>query len=226
MDRLIVFDFDGVIADSEKPANVVLAEMVTELGVPTTLDEAYDRYLGRRFAGVLAQIERDIGRALPADFSEAMQARTLQRFRDELRPVAGATDFLSAFPDIPKCIASTSSPARIRLCLDVLKLEEAFEPHIYSVSMVARGKPHPDIFLHAAGQLGVPPPHCIVIEDSVGGVEAGVAAGMTVIGLLAASHIRQDTRDRLRQAGAHHVVETFAEAKEIVSDLLADRALD
>ena len=221
MGGLIVFDFDGVIADSEKLANTVLAEMVSELGTPTTLDDAYTRYMGKRFPEVVAQIERDLAQTLPVDFPVVMQARTLERFREELRAVTGALAFIEAFSGVPKCIASSSSTDRLRVCLDELALRSAFEPHIYSASLVARGKPHPDIFLYAARQVGVSPSRSIVIEDSVGGVEAGLAAGMTVIGLLAASHIRPETRDRLHQAGADHVVDTFAEAKGITSDLLA-----
>lgn len=224
MNVLIIFDFDGVIADSETPANAVLAEMVTELGAPTTLEDAYDRYLGKRFADVVAQIERDVGQTLPADFAAALQKRTLQRFRDDLQPVSGVLDFIDAFKEVPKCIASTSSPDRIHMCLDLLCLREAFEPNVYSVSMVTRGKPHPDVFLYAAAQLGAPPSRTIVIEDSASGVTAGVAAGMTVIGLLAASHIKPDSGDRLRRAGAHHVVDTFDEAREIVSEMLAVNA--
>ena len=221
MGGLIVFDFDGVIADSEELANTVLAEIVSELGVPTTLDDAYTRYMGKRFAEVVAQVERDLGRTLSADFSAVMQARTLARLREDLRPVAGVPEFIEAFAGVPKCIASTSSTDRLRMCLDVLTLRASFEPHVYSASLVERGKPAPDIFLYAARQVGVSPSRSIVIEDSVGGVEAGVAAGMTVIGLLAASHIRPETRGRLHQAGAHYVVDTFDEAQDITSDLLA-----
>jgi HAD superfamily hydrolase (TIGR01509 family) len=219
--RLIIFDFDGVIADSEVLANAVLAEMVSDLGVQTTLEDAYDRYMGRRFAEVVATIESDVRRPLPDDFAINLQDRLVRRFRESLKPVDGAREFLDSIVALPKCIASTSSPDRLQSSLEILGLGAAFGPHVYSASMVARGKPYPDIFLYAAHQVGVPPAQAIVMEDSASGVEAGVAAGMTVIGVLAASHIRPGTRDLLFGAGAHYVVDTFGEAKGIVSDLVA-----
>lgn len=174
MKRLLIFDFDGVIADSEVLANAELAEMISELGVPTTLDEAYDRYMGRRFAEVVARIERDVQRPLPDDFATTLQSRLLRRFRQDLKPVEGVREFIDSFIALPKCIASTSSLDRLRLCLEVLGLGPAFGRHVYSASMVERGKPHPDIFLYAADRVGVPPAQAIVMEDSASGVQAGL----------------------------------------------------
>src|SRR3954463_5211769 len=101
----IIFDFDGVIADSEVLANTVLAEFVTELGVPTTVEDSYRDYMGKRFHEVAAAIEKVIGRALPPTFSERYQVRTLERFRQELAPIAGAREFITKFIDLPRCIA-------------------------------------------------------------------------------------------------------------------------
>jgi HAD superfamily hydrolase (TIGR01509 family) len=222
MARLIIFDFDGVIAESEVLANTVLAELVTGLGVPTTLEDSYRLYMGKRFADVIAAVELAVGRPLPPGFPDHYQARTLERFRKELRVVEGARDYIDAFAHIPRCIASSSSPDRLALCLDVLDLRKVFGDCVFSASAVARGKPHPDIFLHAAGRMGAEPAGCIVIEDSASGVEAGVAAGMTVIGLLAASHIQAGHGERLRSAGARFVASTFEEAQAITRQLLAD----
>jgi HAD superfamily hydrolase (TIGR01509 family) len=172
---LIIYDFDGVIADSEVLANAVLAEIVTELGRPTTLEDSYHLYMGKRFAEVIAAVEASVGVPLPDGFAAVYQARTLERFRRDLRTVAGAREHIAAFPDTPMCIASSSSPDRLTMCLDVLGLQPVFEPHVFSASSVARGKPHPDIFLHAAERMGVNPSLCIVIEDSASGVEAGTA---------------------------------------------------
>lgn len=219
-DKLLIYDFDGVIADSEALANTVLAEVVSELGVPTTLQDAYTRYMGKRFSEVISEIEVAVGRRLPSKFSEDFQSRTLERFRQDLMPVGGATTYIETFAHLPKCIASSSSLDRIALCLDVLGMRTTFEPYVYSASMVSRGKPHPDIFLFAAKQMDVEPSRSIVIEDSASGVEAAAAAGMTVIGLLAGSHIQDGHRDRLNVAGAHHVVDTFAQAKVVTEDIL------
>ena len=221
MTRALIFDFDGVIADSEVLSNTVLAEVVTELGVPTTLEDAYRDYMGKRFCDVIAAIEKTVGRSLPAAFADAYQERTLTRFRQGLAPIVGVRDFIATFADLPRCIASSSSPDRLALCLDVLGMTPLFAGRVFSASNVARGKPHPDIFLHAASELGVAPRDCIIIEDSAGGVVAGRAAGATVIGLLAAGHIRDGHADALRDAGAHHLAADYRAAEAIVRDLLA-----
>jgi HAD superfamily hydrolase (TIGR01509 family) len=220
MKRLIIFDFDGVLADSELLANTVLAEAVSDLGVPTTAEDSLRLFVGKRFEEVIAGVAATIGRAVPTDFPQVFQQRTLQRFRDELQMVDGARAYIDAFRSVPRCIASSSSPDRLALCLDVLKLAELFGPHVFSASQVARGKPHPDVFLHAAEQMGVAPRDALVIEDSAGGVQAALAAGMTVIGLLAASHIRDGHAERLKAAGAHYVAATFAEAERLSRVLL------
>lgn len=221
MGRAIIFDFDGVIADSEVLSNTVLAEIVSELGVPTTLEDSYRDYMGKRFHDVIAAIEKTVGRALPPSFGEEYQGRTLQRFRQELAPIAGAREFIDKFIDVPRCIASSSSPDRLAVCLDVLDMTGLFEGRVFSASKVARGKPHPDIFLHAAAQIGVPSSDCIIIEDSASGVIAGQAAGSIVIGLLAAGHIRDGHAATLKEAGAHHLAADYVELERIVGELLA-----
>jgi HAD superfamily hydrolase (TIGR01509 family) len=221
MGRAIIFDFDGVIADSEVLSNTVLAEIVSELGVPTTLEDSYRDYMGKRFHDVIAAIEKTVGRPLPPSFGEEYQGRTLQRFRQELAPIAGAREFIDKFIDVPRCIASSSSPDRLAVCLDVLDMTGLFEGRVFSASKVARGKPHPDIFLHAAAQIGVPSSDCIIIEDSASGVIAGQAAGSIVIGLLAAGHIRDGHAATLKEAGAHHIAADYVELERIVRDLLA-----
>ncbi len=177
----LIFDFDGVIADSEAIANTVLAEVVTDLGHSTTLDQALARYSGRRWDEVVAEIEAAIGKPLPADFSSELKHATLDRFRTDLKEVSGAANFIKRFAHIPRCIASSSSMDRLKLCLSVLALEAEFGINVFSADMVARGKPHPDIFLFAAGKLGVRPEQCLVIEDSAGGIKAAIAAGMTYV---------------------------------------------
>jgi HAD superfamily hydrolase (TIGR01509 family) len=222
--RAIIFDFDGVLADSEVLSNTVIAEIVTELGKPTTVDDAYRTFMGKRLSEVIETIEAVTGRKLPPDFADAYQQRTFDAFRARLKPVVGAREFLEKFlgiwRDVPRCIASSSSPERLALSLEVLNMTPLFEGRVFSASNVARGKPHPDIFLHAAEQLGIDPSDCIVIEDSVGGVTAGRAAGTTVIGLIAAGHIQSGHEARLRQAGADHVVASFAELDRVIGPML------
>lgn len=219
--QLFIFDFDGVLADSELLANTVLAEAISELGVPTSADDSLRLYMGKRFNDVIAAVEAAVGHSLPAEFPEAFQERTLNRFREELQLVQGARGYIEAFSRVPRCIASSSSPDRLALCLELLNLTELFGPQVYSASSVARGKPHPDVFLYAAEQMSVEPRDALVIEDSVGGVQAARAAGMTVIGLLAASHIRDGHAERLKAAGANFIAADFAEAEHITRTLLA-----
>ncbi len=211
-----------MLADSEVLSNSVIAEIVTELGVPTSLDDAYRTYMGKRLEDVIATIETVTGRRLPPDFADAYQRRTFEAFRARLKPVEGAREFLSAWREVPNCIASSSSPERLALSLDVLDMTAMFEGRVFSASNVARGKPHPDIFLHAAEQLGVAPRECVVIEDSVGGITAARAAGCTSIGFTAAGHVQPGHDARLRDAGADYVVASFAELDRIIRPLMRD----
>lgn len=209
----LIFDFDGVIADSETIANTVLAEIITDLGHSTTLDQSLARYSGRRSDEVMAEIKAAIGKPLPANFSDELKRATLNRFKTDLKEVSGAANFIKRFSHIPRCIASSSSIDRLRLCLSILALETEFGSHVFSADMVARGKPHPDIFLFAAGRLGVSPDECLVIEDSAGGIKGAVAAGMTPVGLCAASHIREGHDVKLRDAGAVHLAHSWPEVE-------------
>ncbi len=211
----IIFDFDGVIADSEALANGVLAERLTALGLTTTIDQAFDRYMGRRWHEVLARIEQGLGYPPPADLGDTLKAATLARLRDDLVEVPGASAFIRALGDRPRAIASSSSADRLALCLEVLGLEAAFSGKVFSADMVVRGKPDPDIYLLAARALAVDPHRCTVIEDSASGVLAGKAAGMRVIGLCAGSHIRPGHAERLLDAGADHVVGTWEEVARL-----------
>lgn len=209
MFRAILFDFDGVLADSEVVANAVLAEVITELGHPTSLEDSYRQYMGKRFEEVISAVETTLGTAVPPGFPAEFQSRTLTCLERELVAVSGAVAFLSQTRHLARAVASSSSPHRLALCLDVLGMGGHFGRHVYSASQVARGKPAPDIFLHAARSLEVDPKHCLVIEDSPSGVTAARAAGMTAVGLIAASHIQPDHASRLKDAGAAHVAPGF-----------------
>ena len=217
---LIVFDFDGVIADSEVLANTVLAELMTELGVPMTLEQTMQTFMGKRAEEVIASAVALTDRMPAAGFAAELGRRTLAQFRSHLREIPGVRDYLAAFPQMKRCIASSSSPERLAACLDILDLRAAFGEHVYSASIVPRGKPHPDLFLHAAAQLRIAPSDAIVIEDSEGGVRAAVAAGMTPIGFLAASHVRDGHEARLRGAGAAHVARSYRELEAITRALV------
>jgi beta-phosphoglucomutase-like phosphatase (HAD superfamily) len=213
----LIFDFDGVIADSEALANTVLAETVTGLGHPTSLEDSLERYAGRRWDDVMVAIAAAIGKPLPASFPDDLKSATLDRFRADLTEVSGATRFIQKFSHLPRCIASSSSIDRLQLCLSILNLTDKFGGNVFSADMVPRGKPHPDIFLFAADKLGVDPASCLVIEDSTGGIRAAAAAGMTAVGLCAASHIRAGHHLKLRAAGALHLARSWDEVEAIAS---------
>ena len=213
----IIYDFDGVIADSEVLANNVLAEAVTTLGLPTTYEDSIALYMGKRWSEIDAAIVTGIGRPVPAGFLDDMKYALETRFREALKPVPGAEDFIRRFAALPRCIASSSSVERLQLCMDVLGFGHHFPDTVFSADLVARGKPHPDIFLYAANKIGVAPEHCLVVEDSPNGLRAGLAAGACVVGLCAASHIRPGHAERLRDAGAEHVFESWPQVADFLS---------
>jgi HAD superfamily hydrolase (TIGR01509 family) len=163
----------------------------------------------------MAEIEAATGKPLPSDFSDELKRATFERFRTDLKEVSGAADFIKRFAHLPRAIASSSSIDRLELCLSVLGMEAQFGEHVFSADMVARGKPHPDIFLFAAAKLGVRPERCLVIEDSTGGIRAAIAAGMTAVGLCAASHIREGHDVKLRDAGAVHLAQSWKEVERV-----------
>jgi HAD superfamily hydrolase (TIGR01509 family) len=216
---LIVFDFDGVVADSEALANGVLADYVTELGAPMSVDDCLRTFVGKRVDEVAELVGELISRPVP-DFADALTARTLARFRRELREVPGVRSYVAAFAGMKRAIASSSSPERLAGCLDILGLADVFPEHVYSAACVARGKPHPDLFLHVASQVGVAPAEALVIEDSASGIRGAVAAGMTAVGLLAGSHIRPGHEARLRDAGAHDIAHDYDELIAITRELV------
>lgn len=217
--ELLVFDFDGVVADTEVISNGVLADALCELGLPTTLDDALGTYAGKGWRECADLIESALGKKLPDDFASRREARIMERLSVDLEAVEGVRAFLEEFRDLARCIASSSSPAWLGLCLERLALRSYFGEHVYSVAQVARPKPHPDIFLHAAKERGIAPEHVVVLEDSPTGVKAGVAAGMTTIGICAAKHVRPGHPERLRAAGAHVVVSSYEDVARMLRSM-------
>lgn len=214
---LLIFDFDGVVADSELIANSELARALTDIGLPTSTDESLARYMGRRWADCAADIEAALGRPLPPEFNDARRSEVRARLADELVEIDGLSGFLAAHADWPRCVASSSSHEWLELALDIIGLADAF-PHRFSgASDVAHGKPAPDLFLHAARSMGHAPADCVVIEDSVAGVTGGVAAGMRVIGLAVGSHIRDGHAEKLRAAGADAVAASYDEVAALLA---------
>lgn len=178
---LLILDNDGVLVDSEPIANGVLSELLTEYGYPILYGECVRRYLGGTLALVRADVEPQLGQPLPDDFESAYHRRLFDRVKVELQPVAGVEEAITAI-GWPMCVASSGTYERIELLLRTAGLYERFVGRLFSAEDVARGKPHPDLFLHVAGQLAVAPEECVVVEDSPHGVAAAQAAGMAVVG--------------------------------------------
>jgi HAD superfamily hydrolase (TIGR01509 family) len=186
---LVIFDCDGVLVDSEVISCRAHAATLTRHGYPITADQVLDRFLGVSDREARLIIEAELGRSLPGDFEAQMKQAALQRYADELQLVPHIAETIAAI-DLPKCVASSGTPEKIRHGLSCAGLYDLLAPHIFSATQVKRGKPAPDLFLFAAGKMAAAPERCIVIEDSIPGVTGAVAAGMTVLGFHGGSHCR------------------------------------
>ncbi|MEU0957722.1 HAD family hydrolase [Streptomyces niveus] len=181
--ELVIFDNDGVLVDSEPLSNTILAGYLTELGHPTTYEDSLRDYMGSAVHRVHDLVKERTGQRLPDDFDDTLHSRVFAAFERELNPVDGAVEVLEklAADGRPYCVASSGSHERIRVGHRKTGLDRWFEPGIvFSAQDVGRGKPAPDLFLHAAERMGVSPARCVVVEDSPLGVAAARAAGMDV----------------------------------------------
>jgi HAD superfamily hydrolase (TIGR01509 family) len=210
--ELVIFDCDGVLIDSEIIGCRIEAEELTRAGIPITADEIMSRFTGVTAGESFRSLEAEHGRVLPADFEQRVTAVVLAVFERELQPIAGIESVLDRI-ELPVCVASSSGLDRLRHTLGLTGLWRHFAPNVFSAEQVGgRGKPAPDLFLHAAKRMGVAPEHSVVVEDSTRGVQAGLAAGMRVLGFTGAGHCPPDHGDALRRAGAHAV---FARMEEL-----------
>lgn len=198
---LTIFDCDGVLVDSEVVVCRVCVPLLARAGVTMSAEEIADRYIGISAGSMIADLEARHGRPLPADLYDTMRDRISAAFETEPLTIEGL-DVVLAGHFGGMCVASGSAPDRVRRCLTLVGILDYFEPHIFSATQVSRGKPAPDLFLFAAAEMGVEPADCLVIEDSVHGVKAGVAAGMRVLGFTGAGHCRPGHAERLTAAGA------------------------
>ena len=211
---VIIFDCNGVLVDSEQIAAAVATEEFARVGVPITPALVMRYFSGRRPADMFAAIEAATKRKLPVNFAARVAAATLVRMRAELRAVPHAAHALTWLRG-PKCVASSSPLNRIRMSLETTGLARFFD-HVFSASDVARGKPAPDLFLHAASRMGVQAHDCIVVEDSPAGVSAAAAAGMAPIGFVGGSHASGELGGQLIMAGAQTIVADLRHLKSTV----------
>lgn len=187
---LIIFDCDGVIADSEVLSASVLIDQLAQLGIAITMQDVRRDFLGRSFPTVAATIRDRFDRSLPPDFEASYRAHLLQRFDTELTSTPGFEAMLSTIGDRRICVATSSSPPRVAHTLQVLGLAPHFSAHVFTASQVAHGKPAPDLFLFAADQMACPPERALVIEDSIPGIQAAHAADIRVLHYAGGAHLR------------------------------------
>jgi HAD superfamily hydrolase (TIGR01509 family) len=214
----IIFDFDGVLIESEFEGNRHLAELLTKLGHPTSVAEAVEHYTGLAGRDFIAAVERRIGRELPSEFHQATRILRDRSLDEGIAAVTGAIQFVRSLPaELPKALASSSSTRWVRTHLAHLGLSETFGTHVYSgAEHVARGKPAPDLYLHAARELRVAIGRTVIIEDSKVGATGALASGATVIGLAAGRHCFDGHADILRSLGVKHVAHSFDEVARLL----------
>jgi len=216
--RVVIFDCNGVLVDSEPIANGVLADALRDAGITLSADALASEFHGRRTSDLLAAIETAAKRQFTPDFASKIAADTLERLRADLRAVPHAAHALSWIRG-PKAVASSSSIDRIRLSLEVTDLLRFFESRLFSANYVTNGKPAPDLFLLAAERLEVDPADCVAVEDSAVGVAAASAAGMKPIGFVGRSRAEGTLARDLARAGARAVIADLRALKSAITDL-------
>lgn len=220
---LVIFDCDGVLIDSETLAAQVHADALAELGYSTTAAEMIRRFTGVPDREMYQIIEGEWGQSLPGDYDKRTSAALWHRYATDLRPIAHVGEVLAEISR-PKCVASSSTPEKLRLSLTLTGLYDRFAPDIFSATQVRRGRPAPDLFLFAAEQMGVAPTRCLVIEDSVAGVKAAVAAGMRVMGFTGGSHCGPDHAPALLDEGAEITFDNLRRLLALVAERETTRA--
>lgn len=188
--KLVIFDCDGVLIDSEGLSKRELIIMLRHLEVDISDVYFETHFLGHSFEHVSAKIKQDFAVTLPPTFRQEYQKALLSAFDSELKATSGLTEILTSLA-VPRCIATSSSATRVARALAITGLDSYFVPNVFTASEVEKGKPAPDLFLHAAAKMGIAPEHCLVIEDSPAGIQAGKAANMHVVRYAGASHMQQ-----------------------------------
>lgn len=209
--ELVIFDCDGVVVDSERVVHAVFGAFIRSLGVHLSETEMFERFLGRRLKECMDVVAELRGAPVPAGALERYCAERDRVLAAEVQPVAGIRAVLEELT-IPYCMASSGDHAKMRLTLGATELMPFFEGRLFSATEVPHGKPAPDVFLHAAERMGVAPTRTAVIEDSVNGVLAGCAAGMTVYGFSGLTPAA-----RLVEAGASSVFDSMGELPRLLA---------
>ncbi len=217
---LIIFDCDGVLVDSEIIAAQVESRLLTDAGYPISVEEIGERFAGMTWRNILLQVEKEVDIPLSASLIDKSEKLLDARLARDVKIIEGVKFALARLPT-QRCICSNSSIHRLDMMLEKVGLKPYFAPHIFSAKDLGadRVKPKPDIFLHAAEQLGVKPSNVLVIEDSVHGIHGARAAGMRVVGFTGASHTYPSHADRLTDAGAETVISRMTDLPAVTAAL-------
>ena len=212
---LIIFDCDGVLVDSEVISCRAHAQTLTKHGYPITETQVLERFLGRSMRHSIVEVEAELGRRLPDDFHSQVYSEIFRLFAISLQATPHMAEALARIT-APVCVASSGPPEKISTSLNHVGLYERFAPNIFSAVQVRHGKPAPDLFLFAAEQMRSAPARCLVIEDSLAGIEGALAAGMTALGFHGGSHCGPGYGERLRAAGATAVFDDMRELPDLM----------
>jgi HAD superfamily hydrolase (TIGR01509 family) len=208
--HLVIFDCDGVLVDSEPISLRTFTEALHDLGLDLSEEQMFDNFVGYSMKHCMEVVHKLLGRPAPENFVADLQARTFERFKAELKPMPGIEQALDEL-GVPFCVASSGAHEKMRTTLGITGLLPRFEGKMFSATQVARGKPAPDVYLFAAEKMGVELGRCVVVEDAPPGVQAGVAAGMRVLGFCA-----HTPRAKLEAAGAHVLFDDMRRVAELV----------
>jgi HAD superfamily hydrolase (TIGR01509 family) len=218
--KSIIFDCDGVVLDSMALHTEVEAEAYQALGMSIQAADLVVRFSGVPQDEVSRTLSHETGIQVPPHFNTLIEVKKELAFKTRLKSIPGISEAINDLAHMPRCIASGTGVLGLQHMLTLTGLYETFAPHIYSSEMVARGKPFPDVFLHAAECIGTPPADCLVIEDGTAGVIAAKAAGMRVFGFIGGSHCTPDHTRLLKDAGA----EVIFKDMRMLSDIIKERA--
>ena len=216
--RLVIFDCDGVLIDSEIIAARAQSRALAEHGIAITPEEAARRFAGIPDADMWQTLQAENACSLPDGFASQYADRLQTTFRQELRALPHVHETLKALRErgLEVCVASSSTPPKLEAALKLVGLWDEFAPNVFSTAQVAKGKPAPDVFLYAARQMRAAVLDCVVVEDSVPGVRAARAARMRAVGFVGASHNGPQQRQRLLDEGAFEVIDDLRRLPEII----------
>lgn len=219
--KLLIFDCDGVLIESEILATQCEVKALNQLGCPVTLEEYIEFAVGYHSVEIEKNLKERFDFEIPNTFWDEMNLCQKELFEKELKTVEGVRGVLQTI-NIPKCVASNSNAERLHRTLKITKLFSFFEGNIFSAEIVKKKKPEPDIFLYAAEKMGVNPSNCLVIEDSLAGIQAALAAKMAVFAFCGGRHITNRFRSKVAEAGAHQIFERMEDLPALLQQIITE----